>query len=481
MSRSTKPQISFSPETQTSAARQEKSVPTDIEIARRRVVSAVCAFGANVEPEVQRETSSTSTGTINVASFKIKDEEDENYKKMLPSRFRDMESRLSWDNEESPPITVSCHEAKSDKPNQTTTICAVVSSGKSMPSNDTSSNIHKRLKSDVTIESDLASLSSREDIGSPLARKVKQDGSIKSGDKGSGQPKMRYRCKLCGQPKQNHTCPYQQSLQRSIGVTVHPAVNSFTACEPGYLALALSEMNNFVTEAGSTDTSPSRISPERPMMMMPPQLSGPIPGNYNGPPQVSPEIKNAMSPLMRQIGSPSSTHMGGSQYRTPFRNNPRDVPGMINTNVNPHIGKKIALSTPARMMKRKRSLKPDDYINDSIFQANDLLFVDGTELCPEQYRIISPKKTTGSYVYAPLPLPYGQRKRLSENLFALSKDIPKLTDDCAHILREAREQDKWDIAVAELTTQVVVMKHCKEGDTRFDGLRKYLLTLGFAC
>ena len=434
-----------------------------------------------MEPEGQRETSKTTTKTTKSSSFKIEEDEDDSYRKKLPSRFRDMESRLSWDNEESPPVTISCHEVKPDKSNKTNSICTIVSSGKSMPSNNSSSNIHKRLKSDVTIESDLASLSSREDIGSPPARKGKQDGTSKSGDKSIGQPKMRYRCKLCGQPKQNHTCPYQQSLQRSIGVTVYPAVNSFTSCEPGYLALALSEMNNFVTEAGSTDTSPSRISPERPMMMMPPQLTGSLQVNYNGPPQVSPEVRNAMPPLMRQIGSPSSTHMGGSQYRTPFRNNPRDIPGMINTKMNPHIGKKIALSTPARMMKRKRSLKPDDYVNDSIFQANDLLFVDGTELCPEQYRIISPKKTTGSYTYAPLPLPYGQRKRLSENLFALSKDIPKLTDDCAHILRDAREQDKWDMAVAELTTQVVVMKHCKEGDTRFDGLRKYLLTLGFAC
>lgn len=70
---------------------------------------------------------------------------------------------------------------------------------------------------------------------------------------------MRYRCKLCGQPKQNHTCPYQQSLQRSIGVTVYLAVNAYTADEPGRLAPALSDINNFVHgQDDFTENTPSR-------------------------------------------------------------------------------------------------------------------------------------------------------------------------------------------------------------------------------
>jgi hypothetical protein len=70
---------------------------------------------------------------------------------------------------------------------------------------------------------------------------------------------------------------------------------------------------------------------------------------------------------------------------------------------------------------------------------------------------------------------------LSDNLFSLSNEVPKLTDECAQVLREAREKDMWDLAVAELMTQVIVIIHCPEGDSRFEGLRQYLLTLGIAC
>ena len=115
--------------------------------------------------------------------------------------------------------------------------------------------------------------------------------------------------------------------------------------------------------------------------------------------------------------------------------------------------------------------------------ANDLLFVDAVELKPEQFRMITPSKSrnSGVFTYPSLPLPYAQRKRLSDNLFALSKDVPQLTDECAVVLREAREKDMWDLAVAELMTQVIVIIHCHEADTRMDGLRQYLLTLGIAC
>jgi hypothetical protein len=114
-------------------------------------------------------------------------------------------------------------------------------------------------------------------------------------------------------------------------------------------------------------------------------------------------------------------------------------------------------------------------------QSNELLFVDAIDLKPEQFRIISPSTHHGSYTYPSLPLPYAQRKRLSDNLFALSKEVPQLTDECAVVLREAREKDVWDLAVAELMTQVVIVIHCHEADTRMEGLRQYLLTLGIAC
>eukprot|EP00549_Striatella_unipunctata_P014065 CAMPEP_0118722988 /NCGR_PEP_ID=MMETSP0800-20121206/31737_1 /TAXON_ID=210618 ORGANISM="Striatella unipunctata, Strain CCMP2910" /NCGR_SAMPLE_ID=MMETSP0800 /ASSEMBLY_ACC=CAM_ASM_000638 /LENGTH=69 /DNA_ID=CAMNT_0006631331 /DNA_START=137 /DNA_END=343 /DNA_ORIENTATION=+ len=68
------------------------------------------------------------------------------------------------------------------------------------------------------------------------------------------------------------------------------------------------------------------------------------------------------------------------------------------------------------------------------------------ELRPEQYRIVTPSKEINSphaFKYPPLPLPYAQRKRLSDSLFNLSKEMPQLTDECAVVLREARERDMW--------------------------------------
>ena len=114
----------------------------------------------------------------------------------------------------------------------------------------------------------------------------------------------------------------------------------------------------------------------------------------------------------------------------------------------------------------------------------ELLFVEPMELKPEQFRMVTASKITSqpdAFTYPALPLPYAQRKRLSDNLFSLSKEVSQLTDECAACLREAREKDLWDLAVAELMTQVVVVVHCQDGDARFEGLRRYLLTLGIAC
>ncbi len=69
------------------------------------------------------------------------------------------------------------------------------------------------------------------------------------------------RCKLCGKPKQNHDCPNLLSLQRSIGITVYPALNAFTAHEPGVLTPALSQMNNFVFYDSDHSPEPSYEQP----------------------------------------------------------------------------------------------------------------------------------------------------------------------------------------------------------------------------
>ena len=114
----------------------------------------------------------------------------------------------------------------------------------------------------------------------------------------------------------------------------------------------------------------------------------------------------------------------------------------------------------------------------------ELLFVAALELKPEQFRMVAASKIVNApdaFTYPALPLPYAQRKRLSDNLFSLSKEVPQLTDECAAVLREAREKDMWDLAVAELMTQVVVVAHCHDADSQFDGLRRYLMTLGISC
>ena len=146
------------------------------------------------------------------------------------------------------------------------------------------------------------------------------------------------------------------------------------------------------------------------------------------------------------------------------------------------------MGSPGSSSRKKRSYSQmcgSEDQGDLLFvESTDLLFVELTELKPEQFRIVTASKLTSqpdAFTYPALPLPCAQRKRLSDNLFSLSKEVPQLTDECASCLREAREKDMWDLAVAELMTQVVVVIHCQDGDYRFEGLRRYLLTLGIAC
>jgi len=299
----------------------------------------------------------------------------------------------------------------------------------------------------------------QEDAEDPNGETDEKGGS-KDGSK-SDQPKIRYRCKLCGQPKQNHTCPYQQSLARSIGTMVYPAVNAFTAAEPGVLAPALSEMNNFIGSAesiSSTENSPNRPTPDR-MRRLP--VGGPNSA------QVTPEsMRNG-----RAFHSPISSISAATPQRT-------RTPGSVTRRGGRSINRYMAGTAPGSARKKR----PHSQMNGE--DQGDLLFVEASDLKPEQFRMITASKKLTSpeaFTYPALPLPYAQRKRLSDNLFSLSKEVPQLTDECAAVLREAREKDMWDLAVAELMTQVVIVVNCSDGDNRFEGLRRYLLTLGISC
>jgi len=315
----------------------------DEEVARRRINSALCAFGGVVIP------TSDSIGAS-------KSGHEQKYEDSLPDRYYEEENRLSWEIEENPPVELDYEE---------------------------------------------------------------------DGQRANNVEAKRYRCKSCGSTQRNHNCPKEiASLQRDIGVMVYPAVNAFTAAEPGIMTPALDEMNNFVD-------SPSRSTPLK-------EETKACGTNDQSLPLVSPDyVKTPQRSINYAGGAWMSNHQS-----------PVNV-------------------TPGRDTE----------------SPTDLLFVDTQELLPEQYRIVNIKKrkvSSSQYVYPALPLPYGQRKRISNAMFAMSKSIPGLTDQCASVLSEARKKDAWDFAVAQLMTQVVVLTHCAVEDSRLDGLSKYLLTFGIA-
>lgn len=117
-------------------------------------------------------------------------------------------------------------------------------------------------------------------------------------------------------------------------------------------------------------------------------------------------------------------------------------------------------------------------------------------LRPEHYRAVTPRtphrnssglkteerddKEEDSFQYPHVPLTFLGRKRLTDTLFYLSQSIPSVTTDVASLLRMARANEEWDLAVAEVLTQVVVCIHCAEGDFRLNGLKNYLLKIGIA-
>lgn len=455
--------------------------PQDTAIATRRIISSIYAFGGTITGDRSTSTQEDRGDNTNRASsiFRAKDRDMQHatvtpssssgtppgnrlssrskakYDELLPTRYyeNDTCNRLSWEFEEIPPVG-----SVTDDEDENASVNTFRRDGG--PANNMDGGDDPSLM-----------------MSTQYLDNVKPGNTSDDKKQGSpDQPKMRYRCKLCGQPKQNHTCPYQQSLQRSIGTMVYPAVNAFTANEPGMLAPALTEMNNFITSGSesvsSPDMSPDRPSPDRVRAKKLPRATTPKGGTHN----VTPESLR-LSTRSNSPGSVSTS--GGTPHRTPLRSAKRKARER-SSNVNPMsggtamVGSTPVVSLGGAQKRQHAQMSVDD-------QSNELLFVDAIDLKPEQFRIISPSTHHGSYTYPSLPLPYAQRKRLSDNLFALSKEVPQLTDECAVVLREAREKDVWDLAVAELMTQVVVVIHCHEADTRMEGLRQYLLTLGIAC
>lgn len=312
----------------------------------------------------------------------------------------------------------------------------------------------------ICIESDGPGLSSQSVDGSHSYSNGKEaggDSNDSTNTNHTGPNKMKYRCKLCGQLKQNHECPYRKSLHRSIGVMVYPAVNSFTADEPGTVAPPLTKMNNFV----SYDSD-----------------------------QGSPEpVYNKASFVPRGAFCPSTVtpatlqhhyhHHPGLAYYSPQSS--------LSTNHSEDmvVGYSSGKKGEHKRMHSEISSGGGSASRHYKQQQRRSVFVASVTLRPEHYRAVTPsandESSPSSFQYPVIPLTFAERKRLSDTLFHLSKEIPGMTDDCALILRDARANNEWDLAVSELLAQVVVGLYCGEGDSCLDGLQQYLLALGVSC
>lgn len=273
---------------------------------------------------------------------------------------------------------------------------------------------------------------------------------------------MRYRCKLCGQPKQNHICTFNQTLQRSIGAQVYPAVNAFTSHEPGSLAQNLLDMSvvigNNNAGDGSSDNSPARQSVKG--------RGGAILASQPDAPPSTP------------FNAPTTRHSVRMNVNKVTPETPAAAPSTVvsHSNINAGSNNTAAGNNAAMSLFSGQKHHPASNNSNNNNNQGDVLFVDMVDLKPECYRIITPttqknlaKKASKStaYRYPKLPLAYVQRKRLSDYLFSLTKEKEGLTDETAAILRDGRENDSdyWDVCIAELLTQVIVVLHCSSTST----------------
>jgi len=380
---------------------------SDLNIARHRIKSAVCAFGGCVRKTILDKSV----------------EDNEFYKVKLLERFRESEHRLSWDCEESPSLGNNVQTSNTPQSDE-----AFKNSEQMYPPIDCLN--HDPPISDPAIS---IGVQTQDPFTSPT-RDVLQH--------------LRYHCRMCGQIKLNHVCPILKSLQRSIGVMVYPAVNAFAASEPGRLAPSLSVMNNFVTGSmETTEKTPSRLP-----------MSDPI------------KRKDGDGKTLPQYVTPETIQRGvtGSIEDTPSHDS-----------FSPQRMARRQPQSAEKNIERKRSHEYEDV--NSIIENTHFMSLE-VDLKPEQYRVARVERSDNSYVYPPIPLPYSQRKQLSNYLLNLSTSCSsELRDECAVVLKEGREKGMWDLAVAELLAQVLMLVHCHASDVRLDGLSCYLRTIGISC
>ena len=246
--------------------------------------------------------------------------------------------------------------------------------------------------------------------------------------------------------KEKHDCPYQKSLQRSIGIMVYPVVNAFTANEPAsVLTKALCDMNNFVSYDANTDLSCEAQQQPRQQQ---PHVTPDTKSRYGYSPQSSLSTTQSLDPLMPPNCGPL-----------------------------PHVR-----HTPSRVVSGVKRNSMQLYHQDES-GSGKRIYMQSFVLNRESYRAITKKSSSpDEYRFPHVSLTFQERKRLSDTLFFLSKAMPaRYPQHVANLLRISREKDEWDLSVAELLTQVVVALFCNEKDHRLDGLRDYLIRLGVAC
>ena len=244
---------------------------------------------------------------------------------------------------------------------------------------------------------------------------------------GSGKMKP-YKCRRCGQTKRSHFCPHTSSLVRSIGVMAYPSANAHAADEPGRLAPALREMNTFILFKNAEASATAAAAGD---------------GDDDGPATCVP-VSDAPRPAD-----------GAEVYRR-------------------------------RVLMSPRSARALGVKEDEAEVTTDLLFQPTMAIDKGQCRAVTPAASSdpsaAGYSYPEVPLTFTQRKSMSDALFSLSKMVPRLTDECALVLTEARKKDRWDLAVAELMAQAICVIYCSpNSDYRLDGVKNYLLGMGIVC
>lgn len=434
----------------------------DLIIALRRVESAICAFGGHIAqqqaPQQQRYPSANTIFRPRVSP------EREFYNSRFHQRYILAPNNISWHVEEDPPIITATEMFEKEQ--------------------KSTSNARSK-KGDVDNKDERSGAEN----ASPNSR-----GSVVPID---SQQKMKYRCKLCGQLKQNHNCPYQQSLQRSIAVMVYPYANAFTASEPGILTKPLSQMNNFV----SYDSSQLDEGGKSPNPFASIGTSYHHEVNH-----VSPETSKSSRKLHHSPQASSVSTLSDTDRSTPARGIKRRHEYINHT--------AASLSYQQESQAYNRTLGAESHISLGPTTGHPMCDRQRTAfspsnitLRPEHYRAVTPTNKRSSprsdvhsseklssnfhqvdadieceYEYPKIPSSFGERKRLSDTLFFLSKDLPpSTTTHISNLLRLGRDHDEWDLCVAQVMAQVVVALYCNRKDFRLNGLQQYLLGIGISC